>query len=128
MTDEVAVPIQLVIDCENPDALADFWAAALRYEKQWDCAATSDPGWCAVVDRAGRGPRIVFQRVVEAKTGKNRVHRDMQVGQAHAEAEMQRLLGIGATRVTAVEPAGPGLHKRSIMRDPEPEGNEFCVQ
>jgi Glyoxalase-like domain len=124
--DSAAVSIQIVIDCRDPNALADFWAAALHYEKQWDCAASPDTEWCAVVDHAGRGPRIVFQRVREAKAVKNRVHLDMQVGQGHAEAEVQRLLMIGATTVAGIEPAGPGLHRRTIMRDPE--GNEFCVQ
>jgi hypothetical protein len=121
-----AVAVQLVIDCKNPYGLADFWAVALRYEKQWDRSASSNPDWCAVIDPGERGPRIVFQRVDEEKIGKNRVHLDMQVGQDHAEAEVQRLLTIGATRVATIEPAGPGLHRRTIMRDPE--GNEFCVQ
>src|SRR5437867_9959345 len=112
----VAVPIQVVVDCRNPNALADFWAAALRYEKEWDCAASSNTDWCAVIDPAHRGPRIVFQRVGEAKTDKNRVHFDMQVGQDQAEAEVERLLAIGATRVATIEPAGPGLHQRTIMR------------
>lgn len=94
-----AVAVKLVIDCRNPYGLADFLAAALRYHKQWDRSASSDPDWCAVIDPGERGPRIVFQRVDEEKIGKNRVHLDMQVGQDHAEAEVQRLVTIGATRV-----------------------------
>jgi hypothetical protein len=62
----------------------------------------------------------------EEKIGKNRVHLDMQVAQDHAETEVQRLLTIGAARFATIEPAGSGLHRRTIMRDPE--GNEFCVQ
>jgi len=122
--DDVPVPIQIVIDCRDPNALADFWAEALGYAKQWDCTAT--PAWCAVVDRTKRGPRIVFQRVDEARLGKNRVHLDMQVGQDYAEAEVKRLLTIGAATLETIEVAGPPLHTRTIMRDPE--GNEFCVQ
>ena len=127
MTDAASpVRVQVVIDCHDPNALADFWAAALGYVKQWDCAGSADTDWCAVVDKAERHPRIVFQRVSEKKVGKNRVHLDMQVGQEHAEAEVQRLLTIGATKAATVEPAGPGRHLRTILRDPE--GNEFCVQ
>ena len=124
--DSAAVSIQIVVDCQDPNALADFWAAALHYEKQWDYAASPDTEWCPVVDHAGCGPRIVFQRVREKKAVKNRVHLDLQVEQGHAEAEVQRSLMIGATRVATIESAGPGLHRRTIMRDPQ--GNEFCAQ
>jgi hypothetical protein len=113
-----------VIDCRDPNALADFWAEALDYQKQWDC--TSTPAWCAVVDPTQSGPRIVFQRVAEAKIGKNRVHLDMQVGQGRADAQVQQLVGIGAATVETIEITGPPRHTRTIMRDPE--GNEFCVQ
>lgn len=118
------VPIQVGIDCRDPNALADFWAEALGYEKQWNCAAT--PDWCAVVDRLERGPRVVFQRVDDEKVANNRVHLDMQVGQARAEQHVRRLLELGATIVATVELPGVESHRRTIMRDPE--GNEFCVQ
>jgi len=124
-SDAGPVLIQVVIDCRDPNDLANFWAEALGYEKQWDCAAT--PAWCAVIDRTQRGPRVVFQRVAERKVVKNRVHLDMQVGQERAEGQVQRPLKIGANTVRAIELAEPPLHRRTtIMRDPE--GNEFCGQ
>jgi Glyoxalase-like domain len=83
-----------VFDCADPDRLARFWAQALGYKLQdppqghgtWE-SWLRDQGipqerWNdanAVVDPDGRGPRIFFQRVPEAKTTKNRVHLDLNV-------------------------------------------------
>ena len=83
----MAVPVQIVIDCADPDRLATFWATALGYKKQdppdgfesWQAflAAQGIPEdqWnsaSAVVDPDGAGPRIFFQRVPEPKASKNR--------------------------------------------------------
>ena len=145
----MATDIQVVIDCENPDRVARFWAAALGYklqdppdgystwedflretgvpEEQWDSAS-------AVVDPDGRGPRLYFQKVPEPKVMKNRVHMDLNVGggrstpleerQRRVDAEVERLVGEGATifRAGAVENEEYWV----VLQDPE--GNEFCVQ
>jgi Glyoxalase-like domain len=144
----MATGIQVVIDCADPARLADFWAAALGYtlqdpppgfatwpeflaaegvpESEWNSAS-------AVVDPDGSGPRIFFQRVPEAKTGKNRVHMDLNVSggrgvaletrRERVNAEAQRLEQLGASRVRAMEQRGEYW---IVMQDPE--GNEFCVQ
>lgn len=144
----MATQVQIVIDCASPGALAPFWATALGYtlqpppeghesweswlaamhipEAEWDAAS-------AVVDPAGSGPRIYFQRVPEPKTLKNRVHLDLNVGGGHGTpieerrsrvaAEAERLSAAGATRVREVEQRGEYW---VVMRDPE--GNEFCLQ
>ena len=59
---------------------------------------------------------LVFVRVPEEKAVKNRVHLDL--GADDREAEVQRLLALGARRV-----ADHGSW--TVMQDPE--GNEFCV-
>jgi hypothetical protein len=140
--------IQVVIDCADPHRLALFWAAALGHILQpppegfdsWEAflldAGVPEERWnssSAVVDPAGRGPRIFFQRVPEGKTVKNRVHLDLNLSsgrsasleqrRAEVEAAATRLEGLGATRLYAVEEWG-GFHV--TMADPE--GNEFCVQ
>jgi hypothetical protein len=84
------------------------------------------------VDPDGRGPRLYFQRVPEAKTVKNRVHLDLNVSGGHGtplaerrrrcDAEVERLLGVGATRLGTVEEAG-GF----AVNMADPEGNEFDV-
>jgi Glyoxalase-like domain len=143
----MATGVQVVFDCADPNRLARFWAEALGYklddppagyqrwedwlrdqgipEERWnDASAAADPD--------GAGPRIYFQRVPEPKTVKNRVHLDLDVSggasvpierrREQVEAEAERLTGIGATRLRAVEELGVYW---VVMHDPE--ANEFCV-
>jgi predicted enzyme related to lactoylglutathione lyase len=107
--------IQVNIDCADPDALADFYCAAFGYERFGGVGQ-----YRSIVARDGR-PKLVFQRVPEARAGKNRVHLDVIVGDA-LEAEAQRLVALGATRVERVGEYGL---EWIVMRDPE--GNEFCL-
>jgi hypothetical protein len=89
-----------VIDCADPEPLARFWAAALRYELEpppagfanWDAywrdvGVPEDelgPGADCIVDPDGRGPRIWFQVVPERKAAKNRLHLDISVSGGRA--------------------------------------------
>ncbi|MER5736052.1 MULTISPECIES: VOC family protein [unclassified Streptomyces] len=71
---------------------------------------------------AGLGRRILFQRVPEAKTVKNRVHLDVHAPAGGRDAEVERLEKLGASVLRRVaEPGGAWV----VMADPE--GNEFCV-
>ncbi|GGS91371.1 VOC family protein [Nonomuraea spiralis] len=87
----------------------------------------------AIEDPDGRGPRLFFQRVPEGKTAKNRVHLDVRAApglrgeerMAALEAECERLVKLGATRVARHEPAPPMSAGHIVMTDPE--GNEFCL-
>ncbi|MEU1393036.1 MULTISPECIES: VOC family protein [unclassified Nonomuraea] len=87
----------------------------------------------AIEDPDGRGPRVFFQRVPEGKTAKNRVHLDVRAApglrgeerMAALEAECERLVGLGATRVRRHEPEPPFGAGHIVMTDPE--GNEFCL-
>ena len=144
----MATPIQVTFDCADPDRLATFWATALGYKKQdppagyatWPefLAAQGVPEdqWnaaSAIVDPEGIGPRIYFQQVPEPKTVKNRVHLDVNVGggrdtpdderRGRVNAEVERLIGAGATRLCACAEHGEYW---VVMYDPE--GNEFCLQ
>ncbi|MFF5391367.1 VOC family protein [Streptomyces sp. NPDC013012] len=72
---------------------------------------------------AGLGHRILFQRVPEAKTVKNRLHLDLHAEEGAREKEVARLIELGATVLREVdEPSGSWV----VMADPE--RNEFCVQ
>lgn len=65
--------------------------------------------------------RLLFFRVPEPKTVKNRVHVDLAA--KDPEAEIDRLVGFGASRV---EYRDGGLgNSWTVMLDPE--GNEFCT-
>ncbi|MET8653749.1 VOC family protein [Nocardia aurea] len=87
----------------------------------------------AIEDPRGRGPRVFFQQVPEDKVAKNRVHLDVRAapgleGQdrmAALEAECDRLVELGATRLRRHEPSPPMEAGFIVMTDPE--GNEFCL-
>ncbi|MBF6347961.1 MULTISPECIES: VOC family protein [Nocardia] len=87
----------------------------------------------AIEDPDGRGPRVFFQQVPEDKVAKNRVHLDIRAApglqgderMAALEAECERLVALGATRVQRFEPKPPMEAGFIVMTDPE--GNEFCL-
>ena len=67
-------------------------------------------------------PRVLFQQVPELRSGKNRLHLDVRIGPERREAEVARLVELGATELWR---ASQGPHAWVTMADPE--GNEFCV-
>jgi len=87
----------------------------------------------AVVDPAGLGPRLYFQRVAEPKTAKNRMHLDLNIsdarragpveGRRRVEVHMAKALGLGAVEQRRFEQNDEFW---VVLLDPE--GNEFCVQ
>ena len=146
----MAVRYQLVIDCSDPQTLADFWAAALGYEPEpppagfatwndyWRDVGVPEeelgPGVDCIIDPDGRGPRIWFQVVPEAKSLKNRYHLDIHASggrevpietrRQSVDAEARRLSDLGATMVGVHMEEGLD-HYAVAMRDPE--GNEFDI-
>jgi hypothetical protein len=144
----MAHDIQITFDCADPAGLATFWAAALGYQLQdppggfeaWEQALEAmgvrpenRNDASAVVDPAGSGPRLFFQRVPEGKQAKNRVHLDVRAApglggearMAALEADAERLAALGATRLRRHEPSPPLDAGHIVMVDPE--GNEFCL-
>jgi hypothetical protein len=143
----MAHTFQVTFDAADPMAVAGFWAEALGYIVQpppedfesWEAFADAvgipeeDRGnLAAVIDPDGTGPRLLFQKVPEGKSVKNRVHLDVNVTDRESSAEEQRaaidadvdrLVGAGATRLNDFDgPTGTW----TVMQDIE--GNEFCVQ
>lgn len=144
---------KVVIDAADPHAQAGFWSAALGYEIEDnsplverllglgavpEAITTTAHGRRAWLDLAavrhpddpydeesgtGHGRRLLFPRVPEPKTVKNRLHLDLHAGPDRRDAEVARLEGLGATVLRKVaEPGGTW----TVLNDPE--GNEFCVQ
>jgi predicted enzyme related to lactoylglutathione lyase len=109
--------IGLVLDCADPQALADFWAPALGYVRLATAGA-----YVALFPDGRPGPKLLLQRVPEDKTVKNRMHLDIEVADIHAEVE--RLVALGATQVSEA-PCREHGSTWVLMHDPE--GNEFCV-
>ncbi|MGB8858943.1 MAG: VOC family protein [Ilumatobacteraceae bacterium] len=105
---------EVVIDCHDPMRLAEFWQRVLggyvvRQSHEW--VALEPP----------TGVTVSFQMVPEAKTVKNRVHLDVDVGDL--EEAIAAAIAIGATR--AGEVVYDELGGFQVMSDPE--GNEFCL-
>ncbi len=110
-----AVEIVIVLDSVDPDALAGFWCAALRY-RQLDGVEQ----YAVLVPQEGAGgPMMLIQGVPEPKQGKNRMHLDLHV--PDPAGEVDRLVALGAQRV------GGGAIGDAIrwVRMLDPEGNEF---
>ena len=107
-----------VIDVDDLDTGVAFWSAALDAEEE----PLSDDS--SRVYRRLRLPdsnvRILLQRTDDPKTGKERMHLDLETDDV--EAEVQRLEALGATRWDHQQERGYDFW---VLRDPW--ANEFCV-
>jgi hypothetical protein len=109
--------LAIVLDCADPEGLAQFWAGALGYRQQ----PLEEPYLSLLPAQRGGGPELVLQRVPEPKVGKNRMHLDLHV--EDVEGEVARLVALGATRRSReLEEVG---FRWVVLGDPQ--GNEFCV-
>jgi len=112
-----APDIGLVLDCADPERLADFWAPALGYVNLGTAGS-----YVALFPDGRPGPKLLLQKVTEPKAVKNRMHLDIEVRDIHAEAD--RLLALGATKVSE---APCQEHGSTWLLMADPEGNEFCI-
>jgi hypothetical protein len=108
------------VDSVEPGPLASFWERALGWRRTHDGAdeIVLEPPTGSPED--GVSPDLVFLRVPEGKTVKNRLHLDLRPDDQAAEVE--RLLALGATRADV----GQG-DATTWMVLADPDGNEFCV-
>jgi predicted enzyme related to lactoylglutathione lyase len=106
-------------DCSDPYALARFWSEVVGHPVSPECA----PGDTEVVVEPPGGPRLFFQAVPEEKTVKNRVHVCLQPGDRTRDAEVDRLLTLGA-RVSDDHRTADGEGWLVLL---DPAGNEFCM-
>ena len=114
------MPLRLhhvVIDTHDLPGLARFWTQALgwRVLSERDQEIVIGPDVSAPVG-------ICFMPVTDVKTVKNRVHLDLTTSAADRDAEIERLLALGARRVDIGQ---TGQESWTVLADPE--GNEFCV-
>ena len=108
----------IIIDCDDLDRAAEFWAAAL------DATEEPIPEPSRHVYRRLRLPdaniRVLLQHTTDEKVSKERMHIDLETD--NVEAEVQRLEALGAERWDHQQERG---HDFWVLRDPW--GNEFCV-
>jgi len=120
---------EIAVDCHDPAAQATFWANVLGYQ-----VVHSGDDWVEIapwkqepadlaeqVRQAPSVPTLVFAPVPEGKTVKNRLHLDVSPIDRSQEAEVERLVGLGARHADV----GQGTQTWVVLADPE--GNEFCV-
>jgi predicted enzyme related to lactoylglutathione lyase len=109
----------LAVDCATPATLAQFWAEVLGYRIEH----TDDPNEVMIVSQDGRCSRIVFLRVPDTKSVKNRLHLDLRPDDQ--QIEVARVLALGARRVD-IGQRGPTSEPSWVVLA-DPEGNEFCI-
>ena len=112
---------ELVLDAHDPDLLARFWCTVLGYVELDRVDGSTEIG----PPEAGFGgpqPTIVFDRTDEPKSGKLRLHIDVNATDRDQEAELDRLLAAGARRADIGQTVNESWH---VLADPE--GNEFCL-
>jgi predicted enzyme related to lactoylglutathione lyase len=138
----------IVIYADDPPALAAFWSDVFGYPHARFEGALRDTLLAAGLtdddlkkrglaeDPEGRGPRFFFHHADGPKSGRNRIHVDVNTDPAPGEerataervdAEKDRLVALGAEVVRRVDQHwGPWHEYYWQLRDPE--GNEFCLQ
>ena len=108
----------LSVDCDEPWALAQFWSALLGWPVDDDNSADDNEVGVSPPE-AGQVP-LLFIKVPEGKSGKNRLHLDLRPDDQAEEVE--RALSLGATRSQVGQ---TGEESWVVLADPE--GNEFCI-
>jgi predicted enzyme related to lactoylglutathione lyase len=108
----------ITVDCGNALALAGFWSSALG--KAVDQEGTEEFASIGVHEDAVARPHMMFARVPEGKTAKNRIHLDLIA--AGLDDEVDRLVRLGAKK--AAEFDENGVRWVTLT---DPEGNEFDV-
>jgi len=115
--------VELTLDVNDPERMIDFWSAVLGYiVEDEDHFDAPDRAYWSLVDPAGRGPRLVIQRVPEPVTAKTRVHIDVHV--PDIESATEAAVALGAVRIDAEPIAEVGA---AWIRLTDPEGNVFCL-
>lgn len=109
---------EIVIDCLDPQKIAEFWSAVLDWPLQ-----KTDNGdlWLSATGDFTARPFIVFEPVTEPKMVKDRIHLDINPHGCDQAEELERLLALGATRADVGQVDVPWI----VLADPE--GNEFCL-
>src|SRR3954447_21471846 len=112
-----AVLREIVVDCNDPRKVAEFWGQVLG----WEVQSQRDYFWMSESGAPFPDLVLVFGQVPEPKTVKDRIHIDVSPIGCDRDDEVERLIGLGATRIDI----GQGKVPWVVLADPE--GHEFCV-
>ena len=108
--------LAISFDAHNAAELAHFWAEALH--RTVNDGATEDFASIAADTDSRLGPVLMFHKVPEGKTVKNRVHLDLEATDVLTEAD--RLTSLGAKQVRSL-----AENNNRWISFIDPEGNEF---
>lgn len=111
---------ELVLGCHDPEVLARFWCEVLDFvvlDREEDCIEIG-----AREGFGGPQPTIILSRRDEPEQGKPRLHIDVNPTDRDQDAELERLLQLGARPADIGQ---TGQEQWHVLADPE--GNEFCL-
>ncbi|MFI9402768.1 VOC family protein [Nocardia sp. NPDC052316] len=111
----------VTIDCADPYKLASFWSDVTGWHVSDADAADDDEVLLVAPEPV---PGLLFIRVPEGKSVKNRIHFDWVPTERTRDEEVERVIGLGATLFEDHRSAD-GLGWVTLR---DPEGNEFCVE
>lgn len=106
-----------VLGASDVRRAAEFWSRALGYVPRDEIEET----WAVLVPSDGVGQNVSLMRSDTPVQEKPRVHLDLYT--ANPDAEIERLLELGATRVKWAD--YPPDADFTVLADTE--GNRFCV-
>jgi len=112
---------EMVLGCREPEVLAKFWCEVLDFV----VLGREDDGSVEIGPREGWGgtqPTIFLSRRDEPEKGKSRLHIDVNPTDRDQDAELERLLALGARPADIGQTGDESWH---VLTDPE--GNEFCL-
>jgi hypothetical protein len=113
---------ELVIDAADPEALAVFWSNVLGYVE----LGREDDGSIEIgppgAGFGGPQPTLVISPSSDPRRGKLRLHLDVSATDRDQDAELERLLALGARPADVGQ---SGAESWYVLADPE--GNEFCL-
>ncbi|NUP33743.1 MAG: VOC family protein [Streptomycetaceae bacterium] len=113
---------ELVIDAADAERLARFWCDVLAYvelDREADGSIEIGPPDAGF---GGPQPTIVLSPTTDPRPTKLRLHFDVNATDRDQDAELRRLLALGATPVDVGQTGDESWH---VLADPE--GNEFCL-
>ena len=107
------------MDALDAEPVASWWADALGYRR-----LSARPPYIVLAPAPDDGrPRLVIQQVDAMASGKTPVHLDLRVDDP--DAEVDRLVRLGATVAWVVDETDDGFIKWTTMTDPW--GTMFCI-